>query len=209
MPFEPVRVDLAAGEHAPRYLKINPNGTVPTLIDGDLMLYESAAIVQYLADKFPDAASRPPLAPRRAASTTSGSLRDVRARTALADDLSAHQRRRMAARAGALAATPSRGRAQLAAAVKVVDDVLSREFILGDSSAADVMVGSMLGWCLQLGMAGADAQHVQAYLTRLVSRPAVSRTQAEYRRNPSKEVRGGERALHLGDRSGVTLAIQL
>jgi glutathione S-transferase len=50
-PVETVFVDFAAGEHRrPEYLKLNPNGLVPTLVDGDLRLWESTAIMQYLAD---------------------------------------------------------------------------------------------------------------------------------------------------------------
>ena len=36
----------------PEYMEVNPLGTVPTFIDGDLVLTESVAILQYLADKF-------------------------------------------------------------------------------------------------------------------------------------------------------------
>jgi glutathione S-transferase len=49
-----VVVDLAAGaQRAPDYLRINPNGVVPTLVDGDLTLWESSAILLYLAEKYP------------------------------------------------------------------------------------------------------------------------------------------------------------
>jgi glutathione S-transferase len=51
-PVEFVRVDLTKREHkAPAFLAINPNGKVPALEDGDLRLWESAAIMCYLADK--------------------------------------------------------------------------------------------------------------------------------------------------------------
>jgi glutathione S-transferase len=47
-------IDFARGEHkSAAYLALNPNGAVPTLVDGDLVLTESRAIVQYLADQRP------------------------------------------------------------------------------------------------------------------------------------------------------------
>lgn len=47
-------VDFMKGEHqAPDYLARNPNGKVPTLIDGDFVLWESNAILCYLADQKP------------------------------------------------------------------------------------------------------------------------------------------------------------
>ena len=48
-------LDLFKGQHkTPEYLAINPNGMVPALVDGDLTLWESNAIIQYLADKAGD-----------------------------------------------------------------------------------------------------------------------------------------------------------
>src|SRR5215470_15115452 len=51
--FESVIVNMIAGEHRkPEFLKINPAGKLPVLVDGDLLLTESVAIVLYLADKY-------------------------------------------------------------------------------------------------------------------------------------------------------------
>ena len=59
--FELVKVDREAGAHkAPAYLKLNPNGLIPVLEDGDLVLYETAAILMHLADAHPQAGLAPP-----------------------------------------------------------------------------------------------------------------------------------------------------
>jgi glutathione S-transferase len=50
--FEKSHVDYFGGGHkAPEYVKINPNASLPALVDGDLVLWESNAILQYVADK--------------------------------------------------------------------------------------------------------------------------------------------------------------
>jgi glutathione S-transferase len=51
--FESIPINLLAGEHLqPKFLKINPAGKIPVLVDDDLVLTESVAIVLYLADKY-------------------------------------------------------------------------------------------------------------------------------------------------------------
>jgi glutathione S-transferase len=61
-PYELVLVDRTKGAHkSPEYLKLNPNGLIPVLQDGDLVLYETAAICLHLADKFQKAHLAPPL----------------------------------------------------------------------------------------------------------------------------------------------------
>lgn len=53
--FEPITVNLTTGEHRrPEFLEINPAGKIPVLVDGDLVLTESIAIVMYLAEKYRD-----------------------------------------------------------------------------------------------------------------------------------------------------------
>ncbi|WP_310632024.1 glutathione S-transferase family protein [Paraburkholderia sp.] len=53
--FEFISVNLLEGEHKrPDYLRLNPAGKVPVLVDGDRVIPESAAIVLYLADKYPE-----------------------------------------------------------------------------------------------------------------------------------------------------------
>jgi glutathione S-transferase len=50
--IERVNIDLFKGEsHTPAFLEMNPHGLSPVMVDGDAVLYESAAINLYLADK--------------------------------------------------------------------------------------------------------------------------------------------------------------
>jgi glutathione S-transferase len=52
--LELIPVDLSAGGHmTPEFLKINPNHKIPTLVDGDFCLWESGAIMLYLAGQAP------------------------------------------------------------------------------------------------------------------------------------------------------------
>jgi glutathione S-transferase len=62
VPFELVPVSRAAQAHKrAEYLRLNPNGLIPVLVDGDLVLYETAAIVLHLADTHPQARLAPPV----------------------------------------------------------------------------------------------------------------------------------------------------
>ncbi|MBT7953486.1 MAG: glutathione S-transferase family protein [Gammaproteobacteria bacterium] len=52
--LELIPVDLSAGAHMdPEFIKINPNHKIPTLVDGDFSLWESGAIMLYLAQQAP------------------------------------------------------------------------------------------------------------------------------------------------------------
>jgi glutathione S-transferase len=67
-PYERVLVERARMQHkAPAHLKLNPNGLLPVLVEGDLVLYETGAIVLHLCDTHPHAGLAPaPGTPARA-----------------------------------------------------------------------------------------------------------------------------------------------
>jgi glutathione S-transferase len=58
--YELVRIEREQAQEDPAYRALNPLGVVPTLIDGELTVTESAAILMYLADRYPDAGLAPP-----------------------------------------------------------------------------------------------------------------------------------------------------
>ncbi|MFM0163732.1 glutathione S-transferase [Paraburkholderia sediminicola] len=60
LPFEVIELDMRAGDNRrPEYLKLNPFGQVPTIEDGDTVLFDSNAILVYLAKRYGDASWLP------------------------------------------------------------------------------------------------------------------------------------------------------
>ena len=179
-PYELVRLSLPAGDQRkPAYLALNPNGTVPTLVDGDLTLYESAAICQYLTDKFPDKHLAPP------AGTPARGLYYQWIHYAMSGleppAVAIFLNTIMKPEAERNPAIVAEAKLTLGKALRVVEQaVTGRTFILGtEFSTADVMIGSTLAWAQMMGMIGSDLPAVAAYLGRLATRPAFQRASAD------------------------------
>src|SRR6187200_2057225 len=52
LPYDAIPVDTRKGDqHKPEYLAINPNAKVPAIVDGDAIVFDSNAILLYLAEK--------------------------------------------------------------------------------------------------------------------------------------------------------------
>jgi glutathione S-transferase len=64
--FDEVVISLNADDFKPRMAKLSGTGKVPTLVDGEIQIWESLAILEYLAEKFPDARLWPADPPARA-----------------------------------------------------------------------------------------------------------------------------------------------
>jgi len=59
IPFEEVRVNLRAADRKAQIFAHSPSGKVPALYAGELMIWDSLAILEYLADRHPDNAMWP------------------------------------------------------------------------------------------------------------------------------------------------------
>jgi glutathione S-transferase len=60
-PYDTVQVERHDRDAPPEFKQVNPHGLVPALRDGEVRLYETAAIVLHLGDRFPDSPLAPPI----------------------------------------------------------------------------------------------------------------------------------------------------
>jgi glutathione S-transferase len=61
VPYETVEVERHNRDNPPEFKLVNPHGRVPALRDGDVRLYETAAIILHLGDRFPESPLAPPV----------------------------------------------------------------------------------------------------------------------------------------------------
>src|SRR5215475_1983696 len=162
--YEIAPIDFTKREHkTPEFLKINPAGKLPALVDGEVKIFESAAICLYLGEKFPEAKLAPQIgAPERGRYLSLMVYSTSQLEPAMGDALLG------------VTTLAQRGWTDF----ETAKDVVERE--LGDGpylfgnwfTAADVMIGSMFIWkrmCVMLR----DRPKLEAYVDRLLARPAA------------------------------------
>ena len=173
VPWEKVTLDLAQREHKTAdYLALNPNGVVPTLKDGDTVIFESVAIALHLADRFAEKGlAPPPDSPLRgrylswmvwSMTTLEPPIGDVYLeRTKPAEQQSAR--------------TVDAALERFRASAQVLEGALAGPYLLGDTfSAADVMVGCVLSFAGMLGMLESHPR-LRQYVAGITERPAYLR----------------------------------
>jgi len=164
--YEIVPIDFTRGENkGPAFLKINPTGKLPALVDGAATLFENAAIGLYLADKYPQAKLAPAIgAPERGRYLTLMVYSTSQLEPAMGDHL-----------ANAPTA-PQRGWTNFETAKDVVERELGDgKYLFGDwFTAADVLIGSMFIW-KRLWNQPPDRPKIEAYTDRLLQRPHAPR----------------------------------
>lgn len=176
LPHDLVRMDPKKGDtQHPEYLKLNPLGHVPTLVDGEHVLYESAAICLQLADQHPEKGLAPAVGtPERGLyyQWMFYAMTELEPAiiTVLMNTLYLPEKRRDAEEA-------EEAKGRIAKAAKVLDaHLFTRSFLLGDRfSAADVVMCSVLNWARWLGHFEEGFPNVEQYIDRCMARPAAKR----------------------------------
>ncbi|KWF09740.1 glutathione S-transferase family protein [Burkholderia ubonensis] len=179
--FEFISVNLLEGEHKrPEFLRLNPAGKVPVLVDGDLVIPESAAIVLYLADKYP----RKALLPVDLAARAQAYRWVMFAVTELEQPLWRITRHTMLYPPDKrLPADIALAREDFVNMAAILDRHLDgRAFIVGDTlTVADCVTAYLIDWANELKLIDAFPQ-LQAYLERLYARPNAPQRIADARR---------------------------
>jgi glutathione S-transferase len=172
VPYEGVPKDSRGGEtRTAEFLAINPNGHVPTLVDGELVIWESMAINLYLARKHGGA-----LAPRTLEEEAAALQWSFWVMTEVESHLLTHgmhtsflpqneRNPKLAAEA----------RERLEAAFRVLEKPLGRRpFLAGDRfTVADLNVAAVLSWTRMMGNDLSGHPAVKRWLEGCLARPAA------------------------------------
>jgi glutathione S-transferase len=172
--YEYVPVDLFKGAaRTPEFLALNPAGKVPVLVDGELTLTESGAIIDYVGNRFPASG----LVPRDAAARANCLRWMFFAQTELEQPLWTIAKHRFALpKDKRVAGTEETARWEFAVAAKLLDGALAdREYMCGGMfTGADILLVHTLAWARSAKIP-LDSARLTAYMERLLMRPALTR----------------------------------
>jgi len=170
--YDLVTVDMAAAQHRqPEFLKLNPFGQVPVLVDEECVIYDSTIINEYLDDEYPEPALRP-------------ADSDLRARMRLLEDyadtsftLPAMAVDREVAK-GVLdrdEAIVERAKSILSKGLEMLNGQLEgKDFLIGELSLADIAFAPALMSLERIGVqVDPSLGNVRAWIGRLAGRPSI------------------------------------
>lgn len=168
-PYETVVLDYYTSMKAPDYLAVNPMGKVPTLLHDGKVITENAAICTYLAMTFAESGlmAEDKAAYFRWMFFAAGPLEQAVVNSSFGWLTKSQQEKRRV------------GYGDLDDVVRALTGHLEQTDYIADGrfSAADVYVGSQVGWGLQFGSIPAN-ETLLAYWARLKDRPALATANA-------------------------------
>jgi glutathione S-transferase len=178
LPFELKLVDRDRRAHkSPDYLRLNPNGLIPVLVDGELVLYEAAAICLHLVDTHPQAGLVPAVGtPQRAHFYKWLAWLTNTLQAAL---IIYFYPERWADSPEAVAQVKAHAEAKVGAMLAQLDAELARHggpWLLGDTfSAVDAYALMLCRWTRGFARPARGLPKLGPYLQRVLARPATQR----------------------------------
>jgi len=173
LPYENVKVSFVNDTRKPEFLKINPNGHIPVLQDGDLTLWESMAINLYLARKYDKG-----LWPKRVEDEGRAFQWSLWTMTELEEPVLTALLHRMFYPADQRDPKKADDAAErFKTPLGVLNGALAgKQYLLGDAfTVADLNVASVLSWAPLAGLDLGGAPKAQAWFGRCTTRPAFTR----------------------------------
>lgn len=173
---ELILVDQEKGMHRqPEYLKLNPVGRIPTLIDGDLVLFETAAICLHLVDCHPEAGFAPPVGSVERAHFYKWMM--YLTNTVQAEMLTYFYPERLTDDIGAAAQVKARAEARIGAMFDLLEDELKRSggpYLLGAKfTAVDPYLFMLSRWTRMMGNPARNRPCISRFQKLMLERPAV------------------------------------
>jgi glutathione S-transferase len=172
-PHELALTDTETGaQKRPEYLRLNPHSRVPTLVDGETVIFESAAICLYLCERHPEAGFAPALGSPARADFLKWMI--YLTNTVQAELMLYFYPDRYVppAQEDAFKATVIERVAEMFARIDAT--LVARPYLLGDAiSAADIYLLMVSRWTRNATRKARDLPHLGAQLARVLARPAV------------------------------------
>ncbi len=173
VPYENEKVSFVGETRKPEFLKLNPNGHIPVLRDGDLTLWESLAINLYLARKYDKG-----LWPKSVEDEGRAFQWSLWAMTEMEEPLLTallHRAFYPPEQRDAKKADDATERFKTPLAV-LNGALAGREYLAGSAfTVADLNVAAVISWAPLAGLDLASAPNVKAWVDRCTARPAYAR----------------------------------
>ena len=180
-PYQRVLVDRMHNAHkTPDYLKLNPNGLIPVLTDGEMVLYETAAICLHLCDTHPAAGLAPALGTAERAHFYKWLMWLTNTLQATLIIYFYPERSVLPGNTAGAAEVKTQAEAKIGAMLDQLDAELVRHGGLWFGgqrySMLDAYVFTLCRWTRNFTSPAARTRpHLGAYLQRMLERPAVQR----------------------------------
>lgn len=176
IPYENVPVNFIGDVSKPEFLKINPNGHIPALQDGDLVLFESMAINLYLARKYDKG-----LWPKGVENEGKAFQWTIWAMTELEEPiLTAFLHRALLPQDQRDAKKADDAAERFEKPLRVFESQLVAPWLAGDDfTVADLNVASLFSWAPLAGLDVSGAPRTRDWLARCTARPGYARLMAK------------------------------